>query len=371
MTKETVLMGMVKVELGDRSYPIVIEEGALVRLGQLVRQAVPRAQRALLVTDTHVSPLFGAAAKASLEAADLVTTKATIPAGEGSKTLAQVYNLYTSCVNAELERASVIVALGGGVVGDLAGFVAATYLRGIPFVQVPTTLLSQVDSSIGGKTGVDLPQGKNLVGAFHQPSLVVADLATLRTLPRREVAAGMAEVVKHAVIRDAGFLHYLESSMSEVLALNPTVMSLVVETNCKIKGSIVAEDEREGSIRAILNFGHTIGHAIEASMGYGTWLHGECVAVGMVAATAISAYVGVLKEPDLQPRLIRLLERLGLPTRLPTGVTGPSLDTLIRRDKKVEGGRVRWVLPVRAGEVIVTPDVSPEAVHLALESIRG
>jgi len=186
-----------------------------------------------------------------------------VPAGEQSKSLAQAYNLYTACVNAKLDRHSVIIALGGGVVGDLAGFVAATYLRGIAFVQVPTTLLAQVDSSIGGKTGVDLPQGKTLVGAFHQPSLVVADLDALSSLPRRELAAGMAEVVKHAIIRDAGFLHLLESETDRILNVDPLVMGPVVENNCRIKASVVAADERENGLRAILNYGHTVGTAME------------------------------------------------------------------------------------------------------------
>ncbi|HYG57751.1 MAG TPA: 3-dehydroquinate synthase, partial [Symbiobacteriaceae bacterium] len=271
-------MPQVRVSLEDRSYNIVIDRGLIGRLGSLVRGAMPTTQRALIITDTNVAPRFGDAAKRSLEQAGVQTVKATVPAGEMSKSLAQAYNLYTACVNAKLERGSVIVALGGGVVGDLAGFVAATYMRGIPFVQVPTTLLSQVDSSVGGKTGVDLPQGKNLVGAFHQPSLVVADLDALATLPRRELANGMAEVVKHAVIRDAGFLRLLESDADRVMSLDPVVMGAVVEANCRIKADVVGADEREKGLRAILNFGHTIGHAMEASMGFGNWLHGECVA---------------------------------------------------------------------------------------------
>ncbi|MDB4897068.1 MAG: 3-dehydroquinate synthase [Firmicutes bacterium] len=364
-------MPQVKVDLGERSYAILIERGLISKLGALVRQALPGAKRALIITDTNVAQSYGEQARAALEGVGFAVFKATVPAGEASKSLAQAYSLYSSCIKAGLERSSVIIALGGGVVGDLAGFVAATYLRGIPFVQVPTSLLAQVDSSIGGKTGVDLPEGKNLVGAFHQPSLVLADLDTLTTLPRRELAAGMAEIVKHAVIRDAGFLHYLESQADEILGLEPGVMGAVVERNCQIKGEVVAADERESGLRAILNFGHTVGHAVEASMGFGGWLHGECVAVGMIAATAIAQEMQVLQEPELRVRLERLLQRLGLPTRLPEGVTAASLSALMMRDKKVEGGRIHWVLPVRAGEVKVTPDVTPAAVQRAIDSIRG
>jgi len=363
-------MTAVRVDLGERSYDILIDRGLLPRLGQLLRQTLPRVERVLIVTDTNVAPHYGALVKGALEQAGIATHKATVPAGEASKSLAQAYNLYTACVNAQLDRSSVVVAVGGGVVGDLAGFVAATFLRGIRFVQVPTTLLAQVDSSIGGKTGVDLPQGKNLVGAFHQPSLVVADIDTLATLPKRELQSGMAEVVKHAVIRQPGLLHVLENEVDKILSLDPIVMSAIVEQNCRIKAGVVGADEREGGLRAILNFGHTVGHAVEASMGFGGWLHGECVAVGMVAATAIARYGGYLKEPELPVRLERLLQRLGLPTRLPPTVRIAALEPLMQRDKKVESGSIRWVMPVRAGEVVVTPDVPGEAVHWGLESIR-
>ena len=364
-------MAQVRVDLGDRSYPIIIESGLIERLGTLVRGVLPRVDRALVISDTNVAPRYGAQAVAALEAAGISTRLAVVAAGEASKSLQEAYRLYPACVEAGLERSSVIVALGGGVVGDLAGFVAATYLRGISFVQVPTTLLAQVDSSIGGKTGVDLPQGKNLVGAFHQPRLVVSDLNTLTTLPHREIAAGMAEVVKHAVIRRADFLDYLESNVREIQAVQPAVVGRVVESNCLIKAQVVAADEREGGIRAILNFGHTVGHAVEAATGFTQWLHGECVAVGMVAATAIAREAGILRDPRLPQRLESLLQQLGLPVRLPEGLAMESLAPLMQRDKKVEAGRIRWVLPVRAGEVALTPEVPPEAVARALNSLRG
>ncbi|MBP2018446.1 3-dehydroquinate synthase [Symbiobacterium terraclitae] len=363
-------MGEVWVELGEQRYPIHIGAGLLKELGGLVRRRLPQANRALLVTDSHVAPLYGDAARESLVAAGIQTTRAVVGAGESAKSLSQAYSLYSSCVKAELERSSVIVALGGGVVGDLAGFVAATWLRGIPFVQVPTTLLAQVDSSIGGKTGVDLPQGKNLVGAFHQPSLVVADVSVLKSLPRRELAAGMAEVVKYGVIRSEEFLKYVEVQVGNVLAGDPAVLEHVVAESCRIKAEVVAADPREKGLRAILNFGHTVGHAMEAARGYGSWLHGECVAVGMVAAAAIARHSGILQDTDLQVRLERVLERLGLPTRLPSGLEPQELEPFLRRDKKVRDGLIHWVLPLRAGEVTVTPNVAPEAVRWGLESVR-
>lgn len=363
-------MAEVWVELGEDRYPIHIGAGLMQHLGTLVQERLPKARRALIITDTNVGPRYGGAAREALESVGITVTKAMVPAGEVSKTLAQAYSLFTSCVKAELERSSVIIALGGGVVGDLAGFVAATYMRGIPFVQVPTTLLAQVDSSIGGKTGVDLPEGKNLVGAFHQPSMVVADLQTLTTLPKREVSAGMAEVVKHGFIRDEEFLKYLEVHAGDVLALDMQVLEHVVEVNCRIKAGVVAEDPHEKGLRAILNFGHTVGHAVEATAGFGQLLHGECVACGMVAATLMAENAGILTEPDLQLRLERLLHRLGLPIRLPSGIDPAILMLFMYRDKKVEDGRIRWVMPVRAGEVVVTASVPPEAVRWGLEAVR-
>lgn len=365
-------MATVAVKLGERSYPIYIEPGLLDRVGELVRERLPRAGRALIITDSEVGPLYAGRVESSLEAAGLSTAVAAFPAGEASKELQTAAALYRECAAAGLERSSVVVALGGGVVGDLAGFVAATYLRGLPFAQVPTTLLAQVDSSVGGKTGVDLPEGKNLVGAFHQPVLVGADPEVLRSLPRREVAAGMAEVVKHAVIRDPEFLTYLEAQADAILALDPAVLERVVEVNCGIKAAVVGADEREETgLRAVLNFGHTTGHAVEAAMGYGGWLHGECVAVGMVAALAISREAGVLAQADLPDRVAALLGRLGLPTRLPAGLELTALLPLMQRDKKVAAGRIHWVLAERAGRVRVTADVAADVVIRVLESLRG
>lgn len=362
-------MTEVWVELGEERYPIYVGAGLMAQLGALVRRHLPETRRALLVTDANVAPLYGEAARAALEQAGITTARVTVPAGEASKSLSQAYSLYSSCVRAELDRTSAVVALGGGVVGDLAGFVAATYLRGIPLVQVPTTLLAQVDSSIGGKTGVDLPQGKNLVGAFHQPSLVVADVETLKSLPRRELSAGMAEVVKHGVIRDEELLKYVEVQVGNVLAGDPAVLERVVAESCRIKAEVVAADPREKGLRAILNFGHTVGHALEAAIGF-RWLHGECVAVGMVAAAHIARYSGIAQEGRLELRLTRLLERLDLPTTLPEGMDPKDLEPFLRRDKKIKSGVIHWVMPVRPGEVVVTPDVSPDAIRWGLEALR-
>jgi len=359
----------VPVDLADRSYPIEIAMGGLARLGEFVRQALPKATRCLIISDQSVAAIYGDRCVASIVTADIQAGIAVVAPGEGSKALGELGPLYSACAAAGLERSSVIVALGGGVVGDLAGFVAATYLRGVAFVQVPTTLLAQVDSSVGGKTGIDLPEGKNLVGAFHQPALVLTDPATLDTLPERELSAGMAEVVKHAVIRDAAFLELLEVNAERILALDPALISLVIAQNCQIKAAVVSADEREGGLRAILNFGHTIGHAVEALMGFDGWRHGECVAFGMVAATRIARATGVLQDSNLLPRLESLLTRLRLPTRLPTGLDLAGLAPLMQRDKKVAGGRIHWVLPVRPGVMTVTAEVPAEVIWQVLEEL--
>ncbi len=364
-------MERVAVDLGARSYEILIGAGQLERIGAEIVRVLPKARRALVISDTNVGPLYGERVREALAAAGIASVKAVIPAGEGSKTLDQAAYLYRGCAEAGLERSSVIVALGGGVVGDLAGFVAATYLRGIPFVQVPTSLLAQVDSSVGGKTGIDLPQGKNLVGAFHQPALVLADPDVFASLPPRDFFSGMGEVVKHGVIRDAAFLSFLEEHVDAIRSREPAVMERLVAINCGIKAAVVSADEREGGLRAILNFGHTLGHAVEAKLGFGQWLHGECVAVGMVAATAIAREVGVLQDQGLPDRLELLLRRLDLPTRIPAHLTYEELVPLMQMDKKVEAGKVRWVLPVRTGEVTVTPDVPAAVVAGVISSLRG
>jgi len=364
-------MTTVHVPLGERSYDIQILPGALHRLGVHLAAALPRVRRALLITDETVAPHYLQPALHALAAAGITAAGASVPAGEGAKSLSEAARLYEACLDAGLERSGVVIALGGGVVGDLAGFIAATYLRGVAFVQVPTTLLAMVDASVGGKVAVDLPRGKNLVGAFHQPRLVLIDPQVLSTLPPRQVSAGLAEVVKHGVIRDAGFLTWLEDHAESVLALQAGVLEHLIATNCRIKASVVAADEREETgLRAMLNFGHTTGHAIEAVQGYGGWLHGEAVAAGMVVATRIAADTGVLADAALPQRLTAMLQRFTLPVRLPPGTDPAAVLAAMQYDKKAEAGKVQWVLPVRPGEVTRAP-VPTAAVAAALAALAA
>lgn len=373
------MTGKVRVELGPRSYFIHIGHGLLSRLGELVREAIPDLTRLLVVADAGAAT-WGEAALRALREAGLAAEMTTVPGGERCKTLAVAAAVWEACLDARLDRRSAIVAVGGGAAGDLAGFVAATYQRGIAFVQVPTTLLAMVDASVGGKVAINLPQAKNMVGAFHQPRLVVADLSTLSTLPDREYRSGLAEVVKHGMIRDRGLFQLLETEAQAVLDRDPEVMAGVVERNCRIKGAVVSADEREGGFRTVLNLGHTVGHAVEALAGRlerdggpgdDGLLHGECVAIGLVAAARLSARSGVLAQPDLPERLETLLRRFGLPVRLPPGVDPAAVEAAMAYDKKATGGQLRWVLPVRIGQVQVTPYVLPEDVRAVLEELRS
>lgn len=359
------------VRLGDRSYPILIGGGLLRQVGQLVRERLgdgrsPGSGRAMVVTHPELNALYGAALVAGLAAAGFATAVAEVPAGEETKSLAQVAILYDACVAAGLERGSPVVALGGGVAGDLAGFVAATYLRGVPFVQVPTTLLAQVDASVGGKVAVNHPRAKNLIGSFHQPLLVVADVATLRTLPARELAAGLAEAVKHGVLADAEYFAYIEANAGALLARSLPHLAHVVAGSCRIKAAVVEADEREESgLRQVLNLGHTVGHALEAAAGYGRFLHGEAVAVGMVAAGRLALTMETGWQAADQERLEGLLAALGLPTRLPA-LPVASLLEAASLDKKSTGGQVTWVLPEAIGRVRRQRGVPEEVVRRVL-----
>ena len=361
---------IVNVVLGRRSYAIHLGAGLLPQLGVLTAQVL-RGRSALLVTDNHVSQLCGEAAAASLRGAGFKVHRAVVPAGESSKCGEQLFALYDAAKQAGLDRSGLVVALGGGVVGDLAGYLAASWLRGIAFVQVPTTLLAMVDSSVGGKTGINLPSGKNLVGAFHQPALVVADLDVFTTLPPRETRAGMGEVVKYGVIRDAELFATLEAHApvfakpwNNLDAAERERFANVIARCCAIKAEVVAGDEREETgLRAILNFGHTLGHAIEKASGYGTLLHGEAVAVGMVAAAQLSARLTGLPGADVA-RLKELLVNLGLPVSAP-GLAWADLRAAMKLDKKSEGGVPRFVLLKQLGAA-VTGCAVPEDV---LESV--
>jgi 3-dehydroquinate synthase len=355
----------VPVRLGDRSYDALVGEGLLARLGEVLAAEFPGKPRVALVTDSNVAEHYAEAATRALEDAGFKPTPIVIPAGEASKSLASVESITREMTRAGLDRGSLLVALGGGVVGDVAGFAAAVFFRGIPCVQVPTTVVAQVDSSVGGKTGVNLPEGKNLVGAFHQPRMVVADTATLATLPDREFREGFAEVIKHAAIRDPAMLQVLPDPGGSRAGLSP-----LIARNIAIKARIVEEDEHESSgTRALLNFGHTIGHGIEAAAGYGRLLHGEAIALGTRAALALSVGHAGLAVADAEA-VTRQLDRFGLPDRLPDGVsTGAVLDA-VRVDKKAHGGQLRFVLLRALGDAFLTGEIPFDAISAATEALR-
>ena len=343
-------MRNVQVALGDRSYPILIGPGLIDGLGRHCAR-LPFARRCAVISDSRVAPFYARAVLDSLIEAGFEPCLVAVPAGENFKKLSTVGQCYDQLAAHRLERKSFVVALGGGVVGDLAGFVAATYLRGLPFVQVPTTLLAQVDSSVGGKVGVNLPAGKNLVGSFHQPRLVLCDLDTFRSLPEREYRSGLAEVFKYGIIYDASLFRKLEKHLPRLLAREPAILGEIIARCCQIKAEVVSQDETETGLRAILNFGHTIGHAIEATSGYGKFLHGEAISIGQTAAAKIS--VAQMNFPDADARRIEsLFVRAGLPVRLP--MRPAQREKLIRAmqlDKKVSGGEVKFVLAKKIGTV--------------------
>jgi 3-dehydroquinate synthase len=359
-------MQRVKVELGNRSYDILIGRDLLADLGRRC-QKLGLGSRCAIITDANVGRHYAKETQGLLEAAGFLTTLITIPAGEKSKSLKYVGACYDAMARHRLERKSFIVALGGGVVGDLAGFVASSYLRGIPFIQIPTTLLAQVDSSVGGKTGINLKAGKNLVGAFYQPRLVVCDLATLDTLPDREMRAGLAEVIKYGIIYDAPFFRRLEQQIGAALSRDPAVLAKIVARCCEIKADVVSQDETESGLRAILNFGHTIGHALEAISGYGKYLHGEAISIGQVYAARLSQKVLGLPPADVE-RIRSLLERAGLPVaaRLNAGQKQKLLAAM-KLDKKVSAGEIKFVLARQIGKVEFGQRVPEADVLAALE----
>jgi len=350
----------VDIDLGDRSYPIEI---AAHRLEGLHRHsALPSATSALIVSNSTVWPLHGASLATALQKRYAQVHTVQLPDGEEHKTWQTLNLIFDALLENGCDRKTVLFALGGGVVGDMTGFAAACYMRGVPFVQVPTTLLAQVDSSVGGKTAINHPLGKNMIGAFYQPLLVVCDLSTLDTLPQRELSAGLAEVIKYGPIADMAFMEWLESSMDALLARDRDALAYAVRRSCEIKAWVVGQDEREAGLRAILNFGHTFGHAIEAGMGYGAWLHGEGVGAGMVMAIELSHRLGLVDAAYVQ-RLRALVQRAGLPLH------GPVLDAadnagryleLMRVDKKAEAGEIRFVLIEGPGRAVVR--AAPDAL---------
>jgi 3-dehydroquinate synthase len=361
---------IVHLPLGGRSYDIRIAPGLLQHLGKECSRLGLNG-RCAVITDHNVGPRFAGAVKKSLARAGFDPVVITAPAGETAKSLRSVQFCYDRLAAHRLERKSFIVALGGGVVGDLAGFVAATYLRGIAFVQVPTTLLAQVDSSVGGKVGVNLKAGKNLVGAFHQPRLVLCDLKTLGSLPPREFRAGLAEVIKYGIIYDTRLFERLERDLPRLLNREPKTLAAIVARCCEIKAEVVGQDETESGLRAILNFGHTIGHALEAISSYGKYLHGEAISLGQIAAAELSARTLGLRVSEVK-RIRALFERAGLPTRLilPAGRRRKLLQAM-RLDKKVSGGEIRFVLAKQIGRVELGQRIPEKLIQEALDAIAS
>ena len=350
------------VQLGTRSYPILIGEGLLGERAMIDRHV--RARDVLIVSNTTVAPLYLANLEASLSPRRTIAT--LLPDGESYKTLDTVARILDVLVANRFGRDCAVLALGGGVVGDMAGFAASIYQRGVTFIQAPTTLLAQVDSAVGGKTGVNHPGGKNLIGAFHQPSAVLSDTTTLATLPPRELRAGLAEVVKYGLIRDADFFAWLEARVDALLAGDTDALAHVIRRSCEIKADVVARDEHEHGERALLNFGHTFGHAVESATGYGRWLHGEAVAAGMAMAARMSCESRLLDAADLQ-RIMRLIERLGLPTHV-AQVQPQTMLEHMRIDKKVLDGRIRLVLLRAIGQAFVTADYDENRLTHTLEA---
>ena len=353
----------VRVELGERSYPIHIGGGLLGQPELLLPHLVQK--RVAIVTNPVVRDLYLARYSAGLAALDVAVVPVIVPDGENHKSWETLNSIFDQLLTHRSERKTTLIALGGGVIGDLTGFAAAVYLRGVPYIQIPTTLLAQVDSSVGGKTGINHPLGKNMIGAFYQPRLVLADTDTLVTLPDRELSAGLAEVIKYGMIRDAAFFAWLEANVEKLLSRKPEAVVYAIARSCELKAEIVGADERESGVRALLNLGHTFGHAIEAGLGFGAWLHGESVAAGCVLASRLSQRMGLLRESDVQ-RIVALFRRAKLPTEPPSLGVARYLE-LMGVDKKVEHGRLRLVLLERLGSAFVTADFPQESLEGVLE----
>jgi len=342
-------MKTLKVDLGQRSYPIFIGSDLIDR--PELFEACAKASSIYIVTNTTVAPLYAERLSKTLASFGKSVRTIALPDGESFKDWKNLQTIFDELLKHGADRQTILVALGGGVIGDMTGFAAASFMRGIRFIQVPTTLLSQVDSSVGGKTGINHPLGKNMIGAFHQPIAVIADLSTLKTLPPRELSAGLAEVIKHGAIADASFLDWIEANTSALLACDIEAMSHAVLRSCEIKSAVVSADEREGGVRATLNFGHTFGHAIEAGMGYGEWLHGEAVGCGMVMGAKLSCLLKKITQADAD-RLTRIIHAMHLPTTAPKFGADRYIE-LMQVDKKAEGGQIRYVLLEQIGKAYI------------------
>ena len=356
-------METLHVDLGNRSYPIHIGSGLLDRPELFTGHIGGRS--AALVSNTTIGPLYAGRLMAALD--DLKTTEILLPDGERYKTLEVLQQIFTGLLEARMDRTTTLIALGGGVVGDMTGFAAACYQRGVPFIQIPTTLLAMVDSSVGGKTGVNHPLGKNMIGAFYQPQCVVIDTDTLDTLDDRQLAAGIAEVIKYGIILDNEFFGWLETNMARLLARDKAALAHAIKRSCEIKAEIVAADEKEKGRRALLNLGHTFGHAIETATGYGAWLHGEAVGAGMAMAAEMARRLGWMPEADVV-RIRRLITAANLPVAPPAEMTGETFLERMAVDKKVVDGQLRLVIPRAIGDAVVTADFPIETLHATLDA---
>ena len=355
-------MQTLKVELANRSYPIHIGRN-LISDASLVLPHLKR-KHVAIVTNTTVAPLYLNELSEALQSADVKVIPIILPDGEAYKNTETLNKIYDVLLQNRCERNTTLIALGGGVIGDLTGYAAATYLRGVPFIQIPTTLLSQVDSSVGGKTGINHPLGKNMIGAFYQPQLVIADIDTLQTLPSREFSAGMAEVIKYGLIRDADFFDWLETNIKSLMKLDEQVLSYAIYRSCQNKAEVVARDEHEQGERALLNLGHTFGHAIENAMGYGVWLHGEAVAAGTMMAADLSQRTGWLTATEII-RIQNIFKAVNLPIKAPQLGVEKYLD-LMGLDKKVENGKIRLILQQAIGKSVITSDYDVEKLKATL-----
>ncbi|WP_394808532.1 3-dehydroquinate synthase [Nitrosomonas sp.] len=338
-----------------RSYPIHIGHGILQQV-DLIVSCLPQ-KRVAIVSNTTIAPLYLDNLRTALEKQGVISVSIILPDGEAHKNWETLNLIFDALLKNHCERNTAILALGGGVIGDLTGFAAATYLRGVPFIQIPTTLLAQVDSSVGGKTGINHPLGKNMIGAFYQPRMVLADSATLNTLPDRELRAGLAEIIKYGLIRDPAFFDWLERNMHRLLARDPVTLNEAIQRSCENKAEIVAADEKEEGVRALLNLGHTFGHAIENGMGYGVWLHGEAVAAGIVLAADLSRRMKLISEADVS-RIRKIFLQAGLPVAAPRMPPEKYLQ-LMMLDKKVDAGKARFIVLNRIGEAVMRADISP------------
>jgi 3-dehydroquinate synthase len=357
-------MQTLTVGLGERSYPIHLGNSLLDR-AELLQVHVPR-KRVAIVSNTTVAPLYLTKLQHTLQETGIESETIILPDGEKYKNSDTLNLIYDALLKNRCERTTPLIALGGGVVGDMTGFAAATYLRGVPFIQIPTTLLAQVDSSVGGKTGINHPLGKNMIGAFYQPQLVLADTDTLNTLPDKELSSGIAEVIKYGLIRDLPFLEWLEKNIEKLRARDTAALQYAIARSCQNKAEVVAADERESGERALLNLGHTFGHAIESGVGYGVWLHGECVAAGIVMAADLSNRLGWISAQDIE-RIRSLLGRAGLPVASPDLGVDKYLE-MMGLDKKVEGGKMRFVLLKQVGHAAVYGDVPSELLRQTLKA---